>query len=297
MLKTMRPLQSYIPKDELLRQIQYALAEDIGDGDVTTVGALTAERRKAIVSADLVAKVDGVLAGAEIFSLVFQSVSEDVKLTFNIGDGSHFANDDILAHLAGPAAALLQAERTALNFIGLLSGISSLTARYVQAVAHTKCKILDTRKTTPGWRSLKKYAVNCGGAVNHRMGLFDMALIKENHISAAGSITLAVENIRDHLKDIDKAGTPIIVEVQNSAELKEALQVKVNRILLDNQSPSQLRTLVTEARALSPQTQLEASGNVTLANVAEYAETGVDFISVGALTHSAKVADFSLLMV
>ena len=292
----MRPLLSYIPKDELLRQIQCALAEDIGDGDVTTVGALTAAQRKAIVSADLVAKTDGVLAGSEIFSLVFRTVSEDVKLTFNIGDGGHFANGDKLAHLAGPAAALLQAERTALNFIGLLSGISSLTAKYVQAVSHTKCKILDTRKTTPGWRLLKKYAVNCGGAVNHRMGLFDMALIKENHISAAGSITLAVENIRDYLNDINKAGTPIIVEVQTRAELEEALQAKVDRILLDNQSPPDLRKLVNEARALSPQTQLEASGNITLSNVAEYAETGVDYISVGALTHSAKVADFSLLM-
>jgi len=293
----MQPLQSYISQSALLQQIRGALAEDIGAGDVTTNGALTDKQRGTIVAAKLIAKADGILAGGDIFVNVCQSVSDEISCALDVEDSHHFKKGDTVAQLRGPASAILQAERTALNFLGRLSGVASLTARYVSAVAHTDCRILDTRKTIPGWRALDKYAVNCGGGVNHRMGLYDMALIKENHIKAAGSITLAVEHIRAYVSATGATAIPIEIEVTTQDELREALQADVNRVLLDNQAPEDLRKLVCVARELAPRIELEASGNVTLANVAEYAETGVDFISVGTLTHSAPVADFSLLIV
>jgi nicotinate-nucleotide pyrophosphorylase (carboxylating) len=292
----MRPLHTYISETELQRKVDFALSEDIGEGDITTEGALGKEQLQRNIAARLVAKSDGILSGRELFKLTLKSVEESTVCNFSIEDGKHFSAGDVLAEITGPAGAILQAERTALNFTGKLSGIAALTGRYVAAVSHTKCRILDTRKTTPGWRTLEKYAVNCGGAVNHRIGLFDMALIKENHISAAGSIAQAIENVRQYLETVKKPGVAIEVEIQNGAELKVALQAKVDRVLLDNQSADELSKLVTTAREISASVELEASGNITLTNVANYAETGVDFVSIGALTHSAATADLSLLI-
>ncbi len=301
----MRKLHSYIPENQLQSLIDQALGEDIGDKnigecDLTTNGALSDVQRRNAVKAKLVAKSLGTLSGCEIFKLVFETVaireSTEITCNFATADGTSYKSGDVLAEISGPAGSILQAERTALNYIGRLSGIASLTAHYVAKVAHTKCRILDTRKTTPGWRALEKYAVNCGGGANHRIGLYDMVLIKENHIRAAGSITQAIENVRKYLKDSNKSNIAIEVEIQNSTELESALGENIDRVLLDNQSPEELLNLVTIARSLSPETKLEASGNITLETVANYAETGVDYISIGALTHSAKSADLSLLI-
>ncbi len=292
----MRQLHSYISIADLQSKVDFALSEDIGEGDITTNGALGKEQIQKAITAKLIAKSDGILSGRKLFELTFKFIDPSVACDFKIEDGNQYNTGESLAKITGPAGAILQAERTALNFIGKLSGIATLAGHYVTAVSHTSCKILDTRKTTPGWRALEKYAVNSGGAVNHRIGLFDMVLIKENHISAAGSIVKAIANVREYLSASKKTNIAIEVEIQNKAELEMALEAKVDRILLDNQTPAELTKLVTHARENSSGVELEASGNITLANVAAYAETGVDFISIGALTHSAPTADLSLLI-
>ncbi|HSG99919.1 MAG TPA: carboxylating nicotinate-nucleotide diphosphorylase [candidate division Zixibacteria bacterium] len=288
-------LADYLSEAELRAVVSAALAEDIGAGDITTQGAL-GSRWDELERARLVAKADGVLAGQRAFALACEIVADTAGyvVEFAALDGERFATGDALARITAPRGALLSAERTALNFLGRLSGIATLTAKYVQQVKHTACVILDTRKTTPGLRALEKYAVRCGGGENHRRGLYDMALIKENHILAAGSLTQAVENVCGYLKEMNLAAA-LEVEIRSESELREALECGVTRLLLDNQSTASLRRLVEIARSVAPAVKLEASGNVTLANVAEIAETGVDYISVGALTHSAPVADLSLI--
>lgn len=279
-----------------------ALAEDVGRGDITTLGCLEPNR----ANAQVVAKSTGVLSGLELFELVFCIVDSANRVLPRLGDSNRFAPGDIILDIEGFNQTILIAERVALNFLARCSGIATLTRQFVDRISsYPGCTILDTRKTTPGWRQLEKLAVRHGGGHNHRMGLYDMALIKDNHIAAAGSIKAAVTLMREYLTsrdfrltfDQDPDKILIEVEVTTLTELDEALGCRVDRLLLDNQSPNSLRAMVARAHQLNPAVKLEASGNVTLANVAEIAATGVDFISVGALTHSAPASDFSLRIV
>jgi nicotinate-nucleotide pyrophosphorylase (carboxylating) len=290
----MPKLTDYITTTSQVDLIKAALEEDIGSGDITTDGCLGETATKS--TARLIAQSDGSLAGIGLFALAFEVLSgSESSCELTVEDGARFVAGQEIAALNAPTPALLSAERVALNFLGKLSGIATLSAKYVDEVKHTKCVILDTRKTTPLWRQLEKYAVACGGAHNHRLGLYDMALIKENHVAAAGSICKAVECVREYLRTQER-GAAIEVEVRNETELRDALDCGVERVLLDNQTPETIAHMVALVRELAPGVKCEASGNVTLDTVAAIAETGVDYISVGALTHSAPCADFSLLI-
>lgn len=268
---------------EISLYITRALEEDIGSGDVTTDTIVPAE---ASLLGRIVAKEDGVVAGLTIAEQVFHRLDQQVAFTPKVEDGTKVTRGTVLTDLNGPARALLTGERIALNFLGRMSGIATLTRKFVDAVSETKAVILDTRKTAPGLRTTDKLAVRLGGGQNHRTGLFDMVLIKDNHIDFAGSITAAVERVR-------ASGTNLEIEVETRTldNVREALALGVERILLDNMSIDTMREAVAicDGRA-----KLEASGNVTLDNVLEVAGTGVDYISVGALTHSPKVFDVSL---
>ena len=268
---------------EISRYISRALEEDIGPGDVTTDTIVPAD---ASLRGRIVAKQDGVVAGLEIAEQVFLELSGRVSFVTEVGEGEKVTRGTVLANVDGSARALLTGERTALNFLGRMSGIATLTRQFVDTVSGTTAIILDTRKTAPGLRLTDKLAVRLGGGQNHRTGLFDMILIKDNHIDFAGSITAAVQRAR-------AAGTTLEIEVETRSldNVREALALGVERILLDNMSPQTMREAVAicDGRA-----RLEASGNVTLDNVLEVARTGVDYISVGALTHSPKVFDVSL---
>ena len=295
--------------DEQIQAIvERALAEDVGSGDVTSQWILPPELG---VHGRFLAKAQGVLAGLEVARQVFQQVDERIALQARMKDGHALSKGDIVATVEGPAASILTAERTALNFLQRMSGIATLTGRYVEAVAGTPAVILDTRKTAPGLRLLDKWAVRLGGGQNHRLGLYDMVLIKDNHIAAAGGITQAVERVRrrnrpglrpepveglgpepfDPAQDVPVEGLAVEVEVKSLAELEEALALSVDRIMLDNMGLDEMRRAVEMTAGRVP---LEASGNVTLENVAAIAATGVDYISVGALTHSVKALDISL---
>jgi nicotinate-nucleotide pyrophosphorylase (carboxylating) len=261
--------------------IKVALAEDIGPGDVTSRLTVPAGR---LARARLVAGTDGVLAGIDVCRQVFAAVDRSVHFVPELGDGARFRKGEVLAGINGRARPILSAERTALNFLQRLSGIASVTRRFVVAVRGTGAVILDTRKTIPGWRTLEKYAVRCGGGTNHRAGLYDMILIKDNHIAAAGSITAAMKRCRS-------SRLPIEVETETLAEVEEALAAGAKRILLDNMPPGEMRRAVILSRGRA---KLEASGGITLGNVRRVAQTGVDYISVGAITHSAPAADIAL---
>jgi len=261
--------------------IRASLAEDIGPGDVTSRLTVPEDR---YVRARLVARSAGILAGVDVCRQVFLALDRSVRFTPKLKDGDRFRKDQALAAVHGRARSILAAERTALNFIQRLSGIATATRRFVDAVRGTKAVVLDTRKTTPGWRALEKYAVRCGGGANHRAGLYDMILIKDNHIAAAGSITTAIDRCRS-------SRLPIEVEAQTLADAGEALAAGAKRILLDNMTPAVVKRAVALVRGLA---KLEASGGVTLANVRRYALAGVDYISVGAITHSAPAADIAL---
>jgi nicotinate-nucleotide pyrophosphorylase (carboxylating) len=264
--------------------VQRALAEDVGSGDVTSQWILPPEMR---VRGCFLAKAQGVLAGLEVVRQVFRQVDERIAFQAHMKDGDSLSVGDTPATVEGPAASILTAERTALNFLQRMSGIATLSHRYVEAVAGTKAVILDTRKTAPGLRLLDKWAVRLGGGQNHRLGLYDMVLIKDNHIAAAGGITQAVERVRQR----NQQRLAVEVEVKSLAELEEALALSVDRIMLDNMDLNEMRRAVEVTAGRVP---LEASGNVTLENVAAIAATGVDYISVGALTHSVKALDISL---
>jgi nicotinate-nucleotide pyrophosphorylase (carboxylating) len=268
---------------EVSQYISRALEEDIGSGDVTTDTIVPAN---ASLRGRIVAKEEGVVAGLEIARQVMLTLDHNVEFVANVEEGTKVERRTVLADLEGSARALLTGERTALNFLGRMSGIATLTRKFVDAVSGTKAVILDTRKTAPGLRMTDKLAVRLGGGQNHRTGLFDMVLIKDNHIDFAGSITAAVERVR-------ASGTRLEIEVETRTldNVREALSLGVERILLDNMSTDTMREAVAicDGRA-----KLEASGNVTLDNVLEVAGTGVDYISVGALTHSPKVFDVSL---
>lgn len=235
----------------------------------------------------LVAKEQGVIAGLPVAEAVFQLVGAELTFTSEVEEGTRVESGQTVASVSGPGPAVLTAERPALNFVGRLSGIATLTRRFVDAVAHTEATILDTRKTLPGHRRLDKYAVRQGGGQNHRMGLYDMVLIKDNHIDGAGGITEAVHRARDEYGD----AYPIEVEVSTLEELDEVLSLAPDYILLDNMAPDTLRRAVRKTNGRVP---LEASGGVTLDTVQTVAETGVDAISIGALTHSVQALDVSI---
>lgn len=261
-----------------------ALKEDMPQGDITT-DSLSLEGK--VGTARLIAKSNLILSGSPFFEQTFKAVSDQCKIIWHFKDSEFVAQNEIIAQIAGPLDALLKAERTALNFLGHLSGIATQTFKFVEKVKGTECKITDTRKTTPGMRLYEKTAVKDGGGVNHRLNLSEFALIKENHIRASGSITHAVELVRHK-----HPNTFIEVEVTNLNELDEALAAKPQRIMLDNMKPDEI---IKAVATVNKKCQLEASGNMTLDKVAEVAKLGVDFISVGAITHSAPVADLSLL--
>jgi nicotinate-nucleotide pyrophosphorylase (carboxylating) len=266
---------------DINRVVTAALAEDVGSGDRTTAALVPADAR---CRAQLLLEEPGVVCGVSIAAAVLQSVDSSVRIEQLVGDGVAVTEvPAVLAEIDGPARAVLTGERVALNLLGRLCGIASLTRRYVELADGTGATILDTRKTTPGLRALEKYAVRCGGGANHRAGLYDAVLVKENHLRIAGGITAAMAKLN---------GTGgIEVEAETLEQVREALDAGVERILLDNMSPEQ----VTEAVALSAgHAQLEASGGISLATVRSYAETGVDYISVGALTHGARSLHVSL---
>ncbi len=264
--------------------IQRALAEDIGPGDVTSEWTLEPERQ---ARGAFLVKEPGVIAGLEVVEEVFRQVDPTVRFTPLVADGTAVQAGDIVARVEGTAISLLSAERVALNFLQRMSGIASEARRYVQAVQGHYAIILDTRKTCPGLRVIDKLAVRLGGAANHRLGLYDMVLIKDNHIVAAGGITAALRRVRAR----NSQALPVEVEVTSLEQLAEALAAGVDRVLLDNMDLDTMRRAVEMARGVVP---LEASGGITLENVAQVAATGVDYISVGALTHSVQALDVSL---
>ena len=264
-----------------------ALAEDVGAGDLTA-SLVDAD---AVVGATIIARESLVLCGEAWVNEVFQQLDENIIIDWYIGDGGRAEADDVICKIVGPARALLTGERTALNFLQTLSATATTTAAFAKAVAGTRAKVLDTRKTIPGLRLAQKYAVTCGGGGNHRVGLFDAILIKENHIKSAGSITAALQRAQD-------AGGEVLieVEVENHDELLEALDAGAARILLDNFSIDELQEAVATNEGYGiVGAELEASGNVTLDTIREIAETGVDYISTGALTKNIRAADLSML--
>lgn len=266
--------------------VSAALKEDVGDGDLTA--QLVPEQQTA--RATVITREPAVFCGTSWFDEVFRQLGDEVTVSWRVQDGARVTPNDVLCTLEGPARAILTGERTALNFVQLLSATATATAHYVDAVAGTRCRILDTRKTIPGLRVAQKYAVACAGGTNHRIGLFDAILVKENHIAAAGSIGAAVQAARDL-----GAKVMIEVEVENLDELQQALDAKVDRVLLDNFSLDELRTAVGIAHNHSNRgIELEASGNMTLDTLRSVAETGVDFISVGGLTKHVKAVDLSM---
>ena len=263
--------------------VKAALAEDLAGGvDVTSVATIAADAQ---LQAEFVARESGVVVGIEMAKAVLTEVGVD-GIEVLIQDGASVNAGDVLIKVSGNARAILLAERTALNFLGHLSGIATLTSQWVKAIAGTNCEIRDTRKTTPGWRELEKYAVHLGGGTNHRMSLSDAALIKDNHIAAAGGVKAAFNAVRSAFPT-----APIEIEVDTLEQLAEVLPLKPDLVLLDNMTPEQCREAVS---LVAGQTKLEASGGITLDKARSYAETGVDYLAIGALTHSAKNFDIGL---
>jgi nicotinate-nucleotide pyrophosphorylase (carboxylating) len=276
----MTPFNDLYP--DIIETIQRALSEDIGPGDATTDSIVPADAK---MHGQIIAKQDGIVAGLDVAQAVYQMVDAEVDFRPQVEEGARVANRQVLALVSGRTRSLLTGERTALNFLGRMSGIATLTRQFVDVVAGTKAVILDTRKTAPGLRMADKLAVKRGGGENHRIGLYDMILIKDNHIDYAGSITEAVRRSRSA-----HTGLEVEVEARTLDNVREALAIQVERILLDNMTPEMMADAV---RLTAGRAKLEASGNVTLSTVRRIAETGVDFISSGALTHSAKVFDAS----
>jgi nicotinate-nucleotide pyrophosphorylase (carboxylating) len=268
------------PHPEVVDAVRRALAEDIGSGDVTSRACVPAERN---ASGVFLARQNLVLAGTEVLPLIYRERGgvKDFQLLHH--DGARLEEGSRIATVEGPARTLLECERVALNFLQRLSGIATLAHEYAAVVEGTRCKVLDTRKTTPGLRRLEKSAAAAGGVTNHRVGLFDAILIKNNHIEAAGGVRLALENAA-------KAGLPIEIEVRALDELNEALEYGAAHLLLDNLSPQQAAEWI---RIVNGRATVELSGGIDLDNVRSYAETGADFVSSGAITHSAKAVDIS----
>ena len=269
----------------IARQVAAALAEDVGSGDVTA--ALVPEKQR--VRAQVVAREPAILCGTDWVAETFKQLDPAVRLEWLAADGDRLVADKPLLKLEGPARPILTGERTALNFLQTLSATATAADRYVAAVAGTGCRILDTRKTLPGLRVAQKYATRCGGAQNHRLGLHDMVLIKENHIVAAGSIGAAITTARR-----TSPGVPVEVEVESLAEFDQALAAGADIILLDELSLADMRTAVTKNRVHGSKARLEASGSVTLQTVRDIALTGVDYISIGGITKHVQAVDLSM---
>ncbi|HET9439681.1 MAG TPA: carboxylating nicotinate-nucleotide diphosphorylase [Longimicrobiales bacterium] len=279
----------FLVSEEELRLIDIALAEDLGPGDWTTKWVVPARSR---AQARIVAKADGVIAGLAVASTVFTRLDPRTEIASTVVDGSRVHEGDVVCTIRGNARTILSGERTALNFLQRLSGIATMTRAFVDALAGTDAAILDTRKTTPGWRALEKAAVKAGGGQNHRFGLFDMVLIKDNHIAIAGGVAEAIKRVRDS----NTESLQVEVEVRDKDELRAALDAGCDIVLLDNMDVQQIREAVRVIKQRAPETKTEASGNMTLERVRAVAETGVDYISVGALTHSVAALDLSLQM-
>ncbi len=273
----------YIESKTINNLIESALLEDVGSGDITTNFLIDGDLK---TKAFLKAKENGIIAGLQIAELVFKKLDNNIIWNQNFNDGDEIKSGDILVNFMGTYKSILTGERTALNFLQRMSGIATSTSKYVQAIKHTKAKILDSRKTAPGLRLIDKYAVNIGGAMNHRIGLYDMVLIKDNHIKIAGGITNAVNKIRSKLD----SGIKIEVETSTLDEVMEALNSQVDFIMLDNMTTEMMKHAV---KSINGKALIEASGNMSLERVKEVAETGVDFISIGALTHSVKALDIA----
>lgn len=307
---------------EIATLIRAALDEDLGfgraarPGDLTSLATVAAD---ATARARIVAKQDAIVAGLPLAERVFRALDSSLTFQAQVQDGAQVHPGEALLRIAGRAPAILSGERVALNFLAHLSGIATLTRRFVDAIAGAgagRTRIRDTRKTTPLLRALEKYAVRCGGGSNHRFGLFDAMLIKENHIAVAGGVAEALRRAREYVSQIEpltahttayesfapqpsggpSRAVPVQIEVRNESELREALAAGADFVLLDNQTPESARSLVALARRQSPACLLEISGGVTLANVRAFAEAGPDFIAIGALTHSPPASDFSLLL-
>jgi nicotinate-nucleotide pyrophosphorylase (carboxylating) len=277
-------LPSPLPAD-LAQQVSNALREDVAGGDVTA--SLVPARQR--VRGRVITREAMVLCGVAWVEATFQQLDPQIRLEWQLAEGAQAQPDQTLFTLEGPARPILTGERTALNFLQLLSATATEARRYVEAVAGTGCTILDTRKTLPGLRTAQKYAVRCGGARNHRMGLYDMVLIKENHIAAAGSLSKAIASARRVAP-----GLQVETEVETLAQLAEALQARPQIVMLDNFTLPDLRTAVQRNRELDSPVKLEASGGTSLATVRAIAETGVDFISVGAITKHVRAVDLSM---
>ena len=277
-------------KLEINQLIEVSLKEDLYKiGDVTSNAIIKNEKQGL---ANVIAKQDGVFSGGFLVKMVYSYIDQKVNVDLIETEGTSVKNRQIVIKIKGPTKSILIGERTALNFLARSSGIATLTNKFVQKLTGSNIKILDTRKTIPGWRYLDKYSVFIGGGTNHRIGLFDMVLIKENHIAAAGSIEKAVNLCDDFLK-ANKLDLKIEVETKTLEEVKQALELKVDRIMLDNMDLKQIKQAT---QLVAGKTETEISGGVTLENIDDYFDTGVDFISIGQLTHSAKAFDYSLLI-
>ena len=276
-------------KDELIDELlDLAFAEDIGDGDHTTLCCIPADE---MGKQHLLVKEEGILAGVEIAKKVFHKFDPELKMTVFINDGAHVKPGDVAFVVEGRVRSLLQTERLMLNIMQRMSGIATMTAKYMDRLKGLKTKVLDTRKTTPGMRMLEKKAVRIGGGMNHRIGLFDMILLKDNHVDFAGGIANAINKANEYIKANHKDGMKIEIEVRNFDELDEALATgHVDRIMLDNFTPENTKKAVD---IVAGRCELESSGGITFDTLRDYGECGVDYISVGALTHSVKGLDMS----
>ncbi len=276
--------------DELIDDLLVlAFAEDVGDGDATTLSTIPAD---AMGRQRLIIKEEGILAGVEIARRVFDKLDPSLRMTIHINDGAHVKPGDIVFEVEGPVRSLLQTERVMLNIMQRMSGIATMTAKYQSRLDGLKTKVLDTRKTTPGMRILEKMAVKIGGGENHRIGLFDMILIKDNHNDFAGGIANSVARAKEWCKANGK-DLKIEVEVRDTDEINQALAAGVDRIMLDNFTPERTAEAVSYIRERNKDVEIESSGGITLDTLRAYGEAGVDFISVGALTHSVKGLDMS----
>ncbi|MBE6318539.1 MAG: carboxylating nicotinate-nucleotide diphosphorylase [Bacteroidales bacterium] len=274
-------------KDELIDDLlTLAFAEDVGDGDHTTLSTIPAD---AMGKQRLIVKEPGIIAGVEMAKKVFDKFDPELKMTVYINDGAEVKPGDIAFEVEGRVRSLLQTERVMLNIMQRMSGIATVTAKYQKLLDGLKTKVLDTRKTTPGLRMLEKEAVRIGGGCNHRIGLFDMILIKDNHVDFAGGIKEAVESAKKYCKETGR-NLKIELEVRNEDEIRQALEVGVDRIMLDNFTPERTREAV---KLINGAVEIESSGGITIDTLRAYGECGVDFISVGALTHSVKGLDMS----
>ncbi len=277
-------------KLEINQLIQVSLKEDLDEvGDVTSNSIIKNEKQG---TATIIAKQNGVFSGGFVVKMLYSYIDQLVKVNLNVNEGILIEKNQLVIEIQGPVKSILIAERTALNFLARMSGVATLTNKFVQKLEKSNIKILDTRKTIPGWRYLDKYSVLIGGGKNHRIGLFDMVLIKENHIAAAGSIENAVRLCRKYLKS-NNLQLKIEVETRNLKEIKEALELNIDRIMLDNMNIEQIKQA---AELVDGKIELEISGGVNLDNINDYCDSGVEFISVGQLTHSAKAFDYSLLL-